>query len=396
MLQGEFMRSKSSRIFLYTLFYLFIAFLIAVGIYDFANRDKELYSDGLCVSAFAKCDTDERALDASVEKFISLKRAEKNTENITLCPGGYAFGVKMLTDGVVLSGTTELSCDGKAHSPAYDGGLRAGDVIIKIDGQMVKSVHDVTNAIERSCGRKMVFVCRRAGKEHTFELQPEYCTQSGKYKLGIWIRDNTAGIGTVTYINPQTGEFGGLGHGIYDTDTGELLPLNRGIVTDVNVTGIIKGECGKPGEIKGYLKNEKRGALLKNDDCGIFGIFAPYEQYAQSGALSVAHRSEVKEGKAKIRCTLDAGGVNEYEVEIINIKYDSTGTKCFTVKVTDERLIEKTGGIVQGMSGSPIIQNGKLVGAVTHVMINDPTTGYGIFIENMLSSQEKASIAHAA
>ncbi len=388
------MLSKCARIFLYTLFSLCVVAFICVGVYDFKSRCN---NGEECVYALAECEDRLDDIEASVEKFISLKRKEDKSGELMLCPGGNAFGVKMLTDGVLLSGTTELSSGKRAYSPAYEGGLRAGDIIVKIDGQTVKSVHDVTRAIDNCDGKSMIFECRRSGKTCTFEIHPAYCSETGKYKLGIWIRDNTAGIGTVTYINPQTGEFGGLGHGIYDADTGELLPLFRGIVTDVSVTGIIKGECGKPGEIKGFLKTEKRGALLKNDDCGIFGIFAPFDD-ASSSAIPIAHKDEVKEGKAKIKCTLDELGAQEYEVEIINIKYEATGTKCFTVKVTDSRLIEKTGGIVQGMSGSPIIQNGKLVGAVTHVLINDPTSGYGIFIENMLNASENTekSLPNAA
>ena len=216
------------------------------------------------------------------------------------------------------------------------------------------------------------------------QLTPVYSKESEKYKLGIWVRDNTAGIGTLTFIKSDDGMFGGLGHGIYDIDTGELLPLSRGIVTDVSVTGIIKGSAGKPGEIRGYLKQNKTGALITNCDCGVFGVFTPSPEISKEKLLPIAFRSEVKCGPATIRCTLDEGGIKEYGIEILNINHDSQGTKCFTVHVTDSALLEKTGGIVQGMSGSPIIQDGKLVGAVTHVMVNDPTTGYGIFIENML------------
>ncbi len=310
-------------------------------------------------------------------------------DRIMLCPGGSAFGVKMMTNGVVVAGTTEISIDGKTVRPAYDGGLREKDIIIKIDGSSVKSVTDVTSRIELSDGKAMTFVCLRDGKEITLTLKPVYSKESEKYKLGIWVRDNTAGIGTLTFINADDGMFGGLGHGIYDIDTGELLPLSRGIVTDVSVTGIIKGAAGKPGEIRGYLKQNKTGALLTNCDCGVFGVFTPSPEINKENLLPIAFRNEVKCGPAVIRCTLDEGGVKEYGIEILNIKYDSQGTKCFTVHVTDSALIEKTGGIVQGMSGSPIIQDGKLVGAVTHVLINDPTSGYGIFIENMLAEADK-------
>jgi stage IV sporulation protein B len=288
----------------------------------------------------------------------------------------------------VIAGTTELSLGGAKYSPAYEGGLRAGDTIISINGSAVKGVGDVTRAIDSSKGEVMIFICRRNGKEQRFKVRAAYSDESGKYKLGIWIRDNTAGIGTVTYIDPTTGDFGGLGHGIYDVDTGTLMPLYRGVVTDVTITGIIKGEQGKPGEIRGYLKNSKRGALLQNNDCGVFGIYAPAPSEDECELIPVGSRREICEGSARIRCTLDGTGVKEYSVEIRNIDFDASGTKCFTIHVSDPALLEKTGGIVQGMSGSPILQNGKLVGAVTHVLINDPTTGYGIFIENMLNAAQ--------
>jgi stage IV sporulation protein B len=312
-------------------------------------------------------------------------------ERIRLSVGGSTFGVKMMINGVIVAGTTEVSEKGKVYRPAYEGGLREKDIIIKINGENVRSVFDVTSAIEHCDGKSLLFTCKRDEKEINLELKPIYSTESGKYKLGIWVRDNTAGIGTLTFIDTRTDSFGGLGHGIYDIDTGELLPLSRGVVTDVGITGIVKGIKGKPGEIRGYLKQNKRGALLVNCDCGVFGVLAPSPKVDEKDLLPIAYRSEVKNGPATIRCTLDSEGVKEYEVEILNINSESTGTKCFTVHVTDKALIEKTGGIVQGMSGSPIIQDGKLVGAVTHVLVNDPESGYGIFIENMLDKMNSLS-----
>jgi stage IV sporulation protein B len=204
-----------------------------------------------------------------------------------------------------------------------------------------------------------------------------------RYKTGLWVRDSGAGIGTVTFILPETKAFAGLGHGICDGDTGELIPMQRGQVTDVTVSGIERGEAGDPGAIKGYFAPGKTGALLGNTECGVYGVFAELPEEV-SAKLPVGTRQELREGDATILCALDNGKVGQYKVKITSIDRAATGSKCFTLTVTDPALIEKTGGIVQGMSGSPIIQNGKLMGAVTHVLISDPTAGYGIFIENML------------
>ncbi len=355
-MQGGFMRRKIQR---FSLKYIVICVAVLIG-----------------------------ALLTTQVSLAARENAKKGSQRelIMLCPGGSAFGVKMMIDGVIVAGTAEISEGGKVFRPAYDGGLREKDIITKINGETVKRVIDVTSAIEHSEGKPLTFTCTREGKQIELKLKPIYSHESEKYKLGIWVRDNTAGIGTMTYIRPEDGTFGGLGHGIYDIDTGELLPLSKGIVTNVGVTGIVKGMAGKPGEIRGYLKQNKIGVLFTNCDCGVFGVLTPAPEVKRDELMPIAYKDEVKNGPATIRCTLDSEGVKEYNVEILNINYQATGTKCFTVKVTDEALIEKTGGIVQGMSGSPIIQNGRLVGAVTHVMVANSTEGYGIFIENMLNA----------
>jgi stage IV sporulation protein B len=201
----------------------------------------------------------------------------------------------------------------------------------------------------------------------------------------MWVRDSGAGIGTVTFIDPTTGAFGGLGHGICDADTGELMPMQRGIVTDVTITGVLPGAPGSPGELRGKFLPIKRGALIRNTECGVYGVFSSLP-YAPEGPLPIACKDELHTGEAYIWCTLDENGPSQYRVELSAINKNADGAKCFTVKVIDPALIAKTGGIVQGMSGSPIIQNEKIIGAVTHVLVNDPTTGYGIFIENMLNA----------
>ena len=235
-------------------------------------------------------------------------------------------------------------------------------------------------------GKPVTITYMHGSEKKDVTLTPRYDRADGRYKTGLYVRDSGAGIGTVTFIRQNDHAFGGLGHGICDGESGKLIPMRRGTVTDVTVSGLSKGTSGTPGEIKGYFGTGKTGTLLNNTDCGVFGVFTAPPSGFDSESVEVASRFELKEGDAVVRCTLGTDGVHEYAVRISSIRSDATGPKCFTVKITDPALIARSGGIIQGMSGSPILQNGKLVGAVTHVLISDPTTGYGIFIENMLDN----------
>ena len=320
-----------------------------------------------------------------------------------VCVGGMPFGVKFCTEGIMIVGFCDVdvtsSGGGTRHvNPARDAGLKLKDVIVKVNGEAPVGAASLTQAVEASEGKPITLTVKRCTSpsakrqgsavkttELTVTVSPVKSASENRYKTGLWVRDSGAGIGTVTFILPDTGAFGGLGHGICDGDTGELIPMQRGQVTDVTVSGIEKGEAGDPGALKGYFAPGKTGSLLKNTECGVYGVFTARPS-AEAKRLAVGSRKELTEGDATLLCTLDDGQVGEYKVKITSIDPTATGSKCFTLTVTDPVLIEKTGGIVQGMSGSPIIQNGKLVGAVTHVLINDPTKGYGIFIENMLEA----------
>ena len=312
--------------------------------------------------------------------------------------GGMPFGVKFYTDGVMVVGFCDVEGDGGASNPARDAGMKLRDVIVAVNNQKLGSAAELTAAVEHSAGSPLTLTVRRpvsgsaardkranpdATTEVTVTGTPEFCLPETGDRTGVWVRDSGAGIGMVTFIIPHTQAFAGLGHGICDGDTGELIPMQRGQVTDVTVSGIEKGIAGDPGAIKGYFNPGKTGTLVGNTACGVFGILSSLPASADC-LVPVAARSEVKEGSALIRCTLDDGRIGEYAVNISSIDASASGSKCFTLTVTDPVLLEKTGGIVQGMSGSPILQNGKLVGAVTHVLINDPTVGYGIFLDNML------------
>ncbi len=302
--------------------------------------------------------------------------------------GGMPFGVKFLTEGVMIVGLCEIKTDSGSSSPACDAGLRQNDIIIKVNGVPISDAASLTHLTENSGGKPLDIVYSRDGKETAATLTPAKCSEDGKYKTGMYVRDSGAGIGTVTYILPETYAFGGLGHGICDGDTGKLIAMQRGSVVGVTINGVVKGLSGAPGEVKGYFSSGKTGTLLKNTECGVFGAFASLPDSVTGAPIPIGTRDEVKSGKAYILSTLDGAQPQKYEIEISAIRLTSTGNKCFNVKVTDKALLEKTGGIIQGMSGSPIIQNGKLVGAVTHVLVNDPATGYGIFIENMLNAAQ--------
>ena len=307
-------------------------------------------------------------------------------KSMRLYPGGTPFGVKFMTEGVLIVGFCDVDTASGRTNPSSAAGLSVGDRIIAVNGKRICGLGELSRIVESSGGKSISLTYRRGGNEHTATLTPAYSLSEGCYKTGAYVKDNGAGIGTVTYIVPNSLEFGGLGHGICESDGGKLVPISRGAVVNVGIDGVEKGKSGTPGELRGHFKSGKSGSLLQNTDCGVFGVLATLPDGLPSEPLSLGLRDEVKEGRAYIWSTLEGSTPKRYEIEISNIDRSAAAGKCFSVKVTDKALIDASGGIVQGMSGSPIIQNGKLIGAVTHVMINDPTTGYGIFIENMLAA----------
>lgn len=310
----------------------------------------------------------------------SLQPEAYNTRKYVYA-GGSVIGIKLYCDGVVVVDTEAVETKNGKVSPAKLCGLLKGDLIKKIDGVAVKTNAEATKLIEKSGGKKMKFEVVRG--EDTVYI--DFCCVEdsyGGYKAGLWIRDSSAGIGTLTFVK-EDGTFGSLGHAVCDVDTGEILPVGEGVVTNAAVTGIIKGSSGEAGEICGELNSEAIGDILKNTDTGIYGRLYSTEGLGLK-KYPVAQVDEIKKGEAFIISTVETGKTELFKAEITDLNPNSTENKNLVVKITDEALIQKTGGIIQGMSGSPIIQNGMLVGAVTHVFINDPTSGYGIFIEEML------------
>lgn len=350
------------------------------GLATDVRADEAIETEAFVAAAATPYGAETAEIAAKEAGLARLPHSEGGTR--MLLAGGMNFGARLATDGVLVVGFGENGSDGRA-SAAYRAGVRLSDAILSINGKRMLTSNDVSAAVDASEGKPLTLLCRRKGETLSFTVTPEK-GDGGKYKIGTWLRDSSAGIGTVTFIDPKTLAFGGLGHGICDPSTGEVIPVARGAVTDAVITGIQRGSAGAPGEMKGYLGKKKCGTLLTNTECGLFGILSDLPKGAT--LLPVGRPSDVTCGEATLLSTLDSGEVTPYKIQITAVGQRDTKTKSFSIKVEDEALLAKTGGIIQGMSGSPIIQNGKLVGAVTHVMVNDPAAGYGIFIENMLTA----------
>jgi len=322
-----------------------------------------------------RCDTKETGL-------FDFRRRAGTAQTQRLMPGGAAAGVSVASLGVAVIGVNRL--DGR-ESPAQRAGLQTGDIIRQMDGKEVESARQLMDAIGQ--GRKMALKIYRGDRELAVELTPEKCAD-GMFRMGAWVRDGAAGIGTLTYYDPQTGSYGALGHAICDSDTGRIVPIRGGDLVDASIQGIRKSQVGEPGELLGVLGDTCLGSVEKNTECGVFGhMNEKYVNPLYPQGLEIVASGQVREGAATILSTIDTGGMKAYECQIVSVRrQEQEDTRGMLIQITDPALLEKTGGIVQGMSGSPIIQDGKLVGAVTHVLVNDPTRGYGIFIENMLEA----------
>ena len=307
-------------------------------------------------------------------------------EEEMVVPCGCPIGIYLDMDGILVVGTGQVTdLEGNTSEPAY-GLVRSGDYILKVDEKSVTTKEELVAAICDCDGEHVVLTVRRGGQEIQVEV-PVVQTAAEEYKAGIWVRDDTQGIGTLTYVE-MDGDFGALGHGISDSDTGQIIEDDGGLLYDATIRSITKGSINGPGSLAGvinYGDGHRLGEIYDNTEWGIFGQLSEEMQlrFADWECMPIGYRQEVTVGPALIRCCVD-GEVKDYEIQILRADMSSTGNKGLVIQVTDERLLALTGGIVQGMSGSPIIQDGKLIGAVTHVLVNDPTRGYGIFIENML------------
>ena len=309
----------------------------------------------------------------------SAARAEERM----LVPVGHTVGLKLFSDGVMVVGLGEVESRVGSATPGADCGLQVGDVIEQLNGTEVDSSAQFARLLQ--CGGVVELDVSRGGENVSLQARP-VLGADGTWRLGAWIRDSIAGIGTVTFYDPATGTFGALGHAVQDSDTGLLMPLAAGGVMASRVKAVKKGESGAAGELRGdFDLTCDIGTLTANTAAGVFGTLEPGPLTAGQ-AIPAASARQVKTGPAVIRANVTGDTVEEYTVEILRLSPGNENGQNMLIRVTDPKLIALTGGIVQGMSGSPIIQDGKLVGAVTHVLVNDPTRGYGIFIENMLDA----------
>lgn len=318
-------------------------------------------------------------------KSVSIKPVSNDT---ILYPGGQPVGVKLNTKGVLVVALSDVKTEkGKMTSPASAAGIQIGDNIIKINDCDIKDAEQTQSEINRSEGKDIKVLIERKGQKLEKTIKPIKGLEDNNYKIGLWIRDSTAGVGTLTFYDEKSGMFAALGHPITDVDTGTILSINSGEIVSSSIVSVKKGIKGNPGELKGIFVNEDTtlGNIYKNTECGVFGKGNNQLKNKHHKPMKVGLRNEIKEGPAKILTTINGEEPKYYDIEIEKLlSQDSPGPKSMVIKVTDPKLIEKTGGIVQGMSGSPIIQDNKIVGAVTHVLINKPDVGYGIYIEWML------------
>lgn len=319
---------------------------------------------------------------------VALVNSEQEKKDIELYSGGNSVGVRVSTDGVLAVGYSDLTTgEGEVESPAQNGGIQIGDRLISVNGNKIKNSKDLSKKINESKSENVEILIERNGEEITKNINLSK-NADGDYKIGLWVRDSTAGVGTLTFYDKESGKYGAIGHPITDSETEKILSIKNGDLLNSSIISIKKGVKGNPGELRGIFSSDKKpiGNVTGNTQCGIFGSMNTENlKNINNKTYKVGWRDEIQPGPAQIITTIDEEGPKLYDIEIVKLaKQDSISTKSMVIKITDERLLEKTGGVVQGMSGSPIIQNDKIIGAVTHVLVNKPEVGYGIYIEWML------------
>lgn len=376
-----------------------IVTLGTVGYFQYTLPDKFTVSEGDYLNAgiwlTARPDADTRSVSLSGEtlgnavklsifgvvpvKTVTVHTAPVTT--VTVC--GTPFGIKLYMDGVLIVGMSDVATAGGAVNPAAAAGIRVGDTIVSINGQAVTTNEEVAKLVNRSGGRTLALRIRRDGVEFTASFTPARPVDGNGWRAGLWVRDSTAGIGMLTFYDPSTGAYGGLGHPVCDGDTGSPVSVSGGEIVPARIYGVQKSVKGSPGELNGGFEPGRLGTLEENADCGLFGGLSQYP--GGGNAMQVAMKQEVHTGAAQILTTVEGKKPTLYEIEIRQVRTSAAaGVRNMVIRITDPVLLEKTGGVVQGMSGSPILQDGRLVGAVTHVLVDDPESGYGVFAETML------------
>ena len=370
-----------------------IFILVLIGVYNNDSKDNTLYIQNQMQDTTSYVMNDLQNSD-SIDCYTSLINSKALTtlrkekrKDIEVYPGGISIGVKINNKGALVVGYSDISThDGLSESPGKMAGIELGDIIEEVNGENIETCSDLISKVKTCRNDEMTVKILRGNSELTKKIS--LIKEDNEYKIGLWVRDSTAGIGTLTFYDKDSKTFGALGHPITDGDTNVSFNIKSGTLLRSSVLSIKKGERGNPGEIKGLFinENESIGNIEKNTNSGIYGD-ASVELINPNfnKAMTVAYRDEIKEGHAQIITTVEDGGAKAYDIEILKLlPQDEPGSKSMIIKIVDPVLLEKTGGIVQGMSGSPIIQNGKIIGAVTHVLINKPDVGYGIYIEWML------------
>lgn len=336
----------------------------------------------------------EEVIDVSFLGILPIKSVSvKSVPEIYVYPGGTPVGVKLSTKGVLVVSFSDVeTATGKVVSPSAESGIQIGDIILKVNGSSINNSDELIREIDLNKSKKLKIVLERNDKIIEKTLKPVKSKDNKNYKIGLWVRDSTSGVGTLTFYDAKTKKFGALGHPITDVDTGTMLKISEGEIIESSIISLRKGQKGNPGELRGIFVNEETslGEVNKNTICGIYGCGKDKligKKY--NNPIKIALRNEIKEGPAKILTTIEGTEPQLYDIKIEKLlTQDKPGPKSMIIKVTDPVLLNKTGGIVQGMSGSPIIQDNKIVGAVTHVLINRPDVGYGIYIEWMLKDAD--------
>ena len=328
----------------------------------------------------------EYPVDVKLFGLISMKTMNVHVlQKMKLAPYGAPIGIYVSTKGLLVLDTGVVEGrDSMSYEPAKNI-FQPGDYILEWNGKKVENIAAMNQMVEGSKGKRAQVLLRRGNENIRVRITP-VMSKKGTYKIGVWVREDTQGIGTITYITEE-GSFGALGHGITDSDTGTMIRLSEGEIYTAKILNVIKGRKGIPGELEGIIsmtKQQKMGEIKENTSLGIYGtVNDNVSRRLANQFVDIAMKQKIKKGKAILRTRMD-GACKDYEIQITDIDMTSKDNKGMVIKVTDKELLKKTGGIVQGMSGSPILQNGKIIGAVTHVFVNDSTKGYGIFIENML------------
>ena len=370
-----------------------IFILVLIGVYNNDSKDNTLYiqnqmqdTTSYVINDLQNTDSIDCYTSLINSKALTTLRKEKR-KDIEVYPGGISIGVKINNKGALVVGYSDISThEGLSESPGKVAGIELGDIIEEVNGENIETCSDLISKVKTCRNDEMTVKILRGNSEITKKVS--LIKEDNEYKIGLWVRDSTAGIGTLTFYDKDSKTFGALGHPITDGDTNVSFNIKSGTLLRSSVLSIKKGERGNPGEIKGLFinENESIGNNEKNTNSGIYGD-ASVELINPNfnKAMTVAYRDEIKEGHAQIITTVEDGGAKAYDIEILKLlPQDEPGSKSMIIKIVDPVLLEKTGGIVQGMSGSTIIQNGKIIGAVTHVLINKPDVGYGIYIEWML------------